>query len=97
MKCISKSIEYYVLEVKENKDFYIKLGKYLDEKFYEIKTVDEKWGKFEELFLKKDEQKIHAKEKHYILINSNTGNFKYISKDEYETEYVEIVEASNDN
>lgn len=92
MKCMSKTIEYNVIEVTGDRNYYITIGKYLDEKFYELRKVkSERYYDAEEVILKKDGQEIIVENNHYILINSETGEFKYITKKEYETEYVEIV------
>lgn len=92
MKVISKSIEYKVIEVKDDRQFFIEIGKLLDEKSYTLKETETRWGKCQAVFLSINGQEIEAKENHYILVNQETSKIKYITKEEYEEEFVELKE-----
>jgi len=92
MKVISKSIEYKVIEVKEDRQFYIEIGNLLDEKSYTLKETETRWGRCETVFLNIDGREIEVKEKHYILVNQEKSTLKYITKEEYEEEFVELKE-----
>lgn len=92
MKVISKSIEYKVIEVKEDKQFYIEIGKLLDAKDYTLKEIEGRWGKHQAVFLNIDGREIETKENHYILVNQEKSTLKYITKEEYEEEFVELKE-----
>ncbi len=92
MKVISKSIEYKVIEVVESAQFYVEIGKLLDEKDYTLKETEERWGRCITVFLNIDDREIKVKENHYILVNQEKSTLKYITKEEYEEEFVELKE-----
>ena len=92
MKVISKSIQYKAIEVRDDRQFYMEIGQLLDEKDYTLKETEQRWGKCQTIFLNIDGREIKTKENHYILVNQEKSTIKYITKEEYKEEFVELKE-----
>ena len=92
MKVISKSIEYKAIEVRDDRQFYIEIGQLLDEKDYILKETETRWGRCVTVFLNIDNREIKVERNHYILVNQEKSTIKYITKEEYEEEFVALKE-----
>ena len=89
---MSRSKEFIAIKIEESIEFYIKIGKYLDQKYYEIKQTDSRIGRYNALYLKVNNQEIKVEYGFYILIDLTNNDVKYVHKDIYKNDYVELKE-----
>lgn len=89
MKVINKQKEYLAIENTNDAQFYINIGKYLNEVDYQIK----KTPLSNEIILIKGNYECSLKRGDYILIDEN-GGFTPVSKKSLKENFIEIKEEN---
>lgn len=88
MKVISKTKEFNAIEINDSREFYINVGKYLNDDQYVIE--DE--GYCSKFYLVDDNGKHEVRSGDYILIEAFGTQVMYITKENFKENYVEIKE-----
>lgn len=88
MKVISKTKEFNAFEIDNSREFYINVGKYLNDDEYEI----EDRGYCSKFYLVDDNGKHEVTKGDYILIEASRKQLMYITKENFKESYVEIKE-----
>lgn len=96
MLVMNKQKQYIALKVEDTIDFYVNLGKYLDDKYYEIvKEDNHRYFNSFVVMIKIDEiQKIKVERGCYILIEKGSSNVKYITDQAFKNDYIELKEEN---
>ena len=93
MKVMSMSKQFIAIKVEPNNpNFFLEVGKKLNDKYYEIKQIkgDVYCSPHKSLVLKIDDHEVEVREGHYILVDMIDDNIKYVTEEMYKNDYVEL-------
>lgn len=91
MKVIPKIKEYIAIKIEYNKpQFYVDIGKYLDEKDYQFVRQSVRYR--DVLQLKNGNDIINCDDGDYILINIENKLIRYVPERQFKDDYIEIVD-----
>ena len=92
MLVVPKQRKFIALKIEYTPKFFMQLGKYLDEKYYEIKKEPGRYS--EDLYLKNDDNSLRtAKDGDYILFDEEEPViWAYVKKEVFNKTYLKIEE-----
>ena len=88
MKVMSKSKEYIVIPATYKTEFYIEIGKYLDDDQYKL----EPYCGYKGVVLKINNAEIKVRQGDFILVDTEKKRIMSINQNEFESDYVELKE-----
>lgn len=88
MKVISKTREFKAIEIDDSREFYVNVGKYLNDDKYKIE--DE--GYCSKFYFVEGDNKISVKQGDYLLISEDGNTVVYTDRETFKENYVEIKE-----
>lgn len=96
MLVVPKQREFIALKIEYTPEFFMQLGKYLDEKYYELKKNPVEYR--ETLYFKNDDNSLRAaKNGDYILFDKEEPSiWAYVKKEVFEKTYLILKEGEND-
>lgn len=82
------------LKVDNSPEFFIEIGKWLDDEMYKIKK-DERFNSKHLFIIDKRGNEIEIFSENYILIDFETGKFvDYITENDFEDNYIKLKEEN---
>ncbi len=94
MLVMPRQKELIALKIENTPEFYIEIGKFLDEQNYTI-VKDDKYHKKYLFLIDNMGNKIETTEDNYILIDYTTGKFfAYIKKEDFKNNFIELKEEN---
>lgn len=96
MLVVPKQRKFIALKIEYTPEFFMQLGKYLDEKYYELKKNPIEYR--ETLYFKNDDNSLRAaKNGDYILFDEEEpAIWAYVKKEVFDKTYLVLKEEEND-
>lgn len=88
MKVIPKQTEMIAFQYKENREFYINIGKYLKDITYRVEEPNDKCPTNKFIIVLSNKQKIELEEGDYLVIGKDYNSV--VSEEIFKKEYIEI-------
>lgn len=91
MKVIPKQIELIAIKCDFSKEFYINIGKYIEDNRYRFVDDPRSFDK-QIILIDNNGNEIKLKRECYILIDSeNKGEFRIITEEEFRENFIEVL------
>lgn len=88
MKVIPKQTEMIAFQYKEDREFYINVGKYLKNINFRVEEPNDKCSTNKFIIILSNEQKLELQEGDYIVIGKNYNGV--VSEDLFEEEFIRL-------